>query len=59
MTRRCGTCEWGRYELADASLLLDCREGPERYAVHPEHWCGRWRIRENEAGGKDARGADA
>lgn len=54
MQRACETCEWARDELANSDHLA-CRERPEPMPVRPAHWCGRWRLAERLAGGRDVR----
>lgn len=53
MDRRCDQCECSR-PLAD-SILLECREGPKLYVIHPEHWCYRFRLAERLTDNKDMR----
>lgn len=55
MSRACETCAWSRDELSEADRLA-CREGPDPIPVRPDHWCGRWRLAERLAGGRDVRG---
>ena len=63
MTRSCYTCEWGREHSspsqgAHKDYLL-CKEGPLEVLKAPADWCGRFRIAESLAGGRDGRRAGA
>lgn len=59
MERACQLCEWARNRDGDAPAdgqQMFCREGPTPQAVPRGHWCGRFRLAERLAGGRDARG---
>lgn len=43
MNRACATCEWAHDRSA---VRATCREGPVPAPVDLDHWCGRWRLRE-------------
>lgn len=47
MIRSCETCEWARNQT--------CREGPVPIPVERDHWCGRWKLAEHLADGRDSR----
>lgn len=58
MTRACETCEWfGRNEGPRQGVYGTsiCREGPQEIQKKPSDWCGRYRLKESLAGGKDVR----
>lgn len=67
MTGPCESCTFWQDEEADGVAVQRigygvgkvCIEGPVHVATTARHRCGRWRIREDLTGGRDARVAVA
>ncbi|MDB5448072.1 MAG: hypothetical protein JWQ97_3389 [Phenylobacterium sp.] len=42
----CGVSETVGEDRRHVAPIRECREGPTWIEVREDHWCGRWRLRE-------------